>query len=660
MTTKSDFTKTDNLTTSKATDLTSVSSINSSTNSSINANINSGPNSSGNSPVNSVIAKSLLRANRLSRRLQRLEKRVTLYNGKLNLHRNWRLSIAAIFGIALFILVANPKSRLELTVFVSFSAVFSVLVIRTRKIEKHIQDLTRLRYFTNRQELRLRGLPSGRPWEVANRAAENVKMSRDLGVFGEHSLWTLIDETLTEGGQQRLIEWLSHSSPVKTDILKRQSLIQSLRPEAWFLTRLTLQGSEDFRLSSAQILLFLKKSFLKPGFRVLLVLVWITWLSSMSWIYYSVTNSGQIPFWPLPIFSVINFACLMRSSSPFKKGVGLSHHLSLLQPLFSILERRLKTSSRLQALCPVTKAAGPSREAKHLNRVLAFMSVEANPLVQLIVNLFSPWSLTAQALLEARRLKISFSFPQCLEELAELEALGSLVLFDHYQTNSYPEINDDGRQPTLHFQGLFHPLIDRQKVIANDFSYPTNKHLGLLTGSNMSGKSTFLRTVGFNQILSNAGAPVFAEHMTTSPVKIETCIEVSDSLRDGFSYFYAEVRRLKNLLAVGKSGEKTLVLIDEIFRGTNNRERQIGSRAVIRELANQTEILGFVSTHDLELTTLEQTLPGVLNLHFREDFSPDSKMIFSYKLHQGPCPTTNALKIMAAEGIDVASGESDV
>jgi DNA mismatch repair ATPase MutS len=177
--------------------------------------------------------------------------------------------------------------------------------------------------------------------------------------------------------------------------------------------------------------------------------------------------------------------------------------------------------------------------------------------------------------------------------------------------------------------------------------------LGLLTGSNMSGKSTFLRTVGVNQLLANMGAPVFAEEFVTRPLRIETCIEVSDSLRDGFSYFYAEVRKLKSILKAADQGEPVLFLVDEIFRGTNNRERQIGSRAVIKSLARPPGAMGFISTHDLELTSLETSSPTLMNLHFREDIDDRGKMVFSYHLRHGPCPTTNALKIMQAEGIEL-------
>jgi DNA mismatch repair ATPase MutS len=180
----------------------------------------------------------------------------------------------------------------------------------------------------------------------------------------------------------------------------------------------------------------------------------------------------------------------------------------------------------------------------------------------------------------------------------------------------------------------------------------------------MSGKSTFLRTLGVNLVLAYAGAPVAARFLRTRPFRLFTCIHVSDSLSDGISYFYAEVRRLKALLVelqrageVGHDGAQSAAgypifyLIDEIFRGTNNREREIGSRAYVRALAGAYGT-GVISTHDLELVHLAEEFPGIRNFHFREEVLGE-RLAFDYRLRPGPCPTTNALKIMEMEGLPV-------
>jgi hypothetical protein len=420
--------------------------------------------------------------------------------------------------------------------------------------------------------------------------------------------------------------------------------------ESWFFTRLILAAnpSSEFRVSTKQIASFLLRPFVQRWFMPAFICVWLVWLALVTAIVTSINGDGRYIAPAFAAFALLNLGLVFKNGSKFAAGVGLAHHLSELEPIFARIELRSRDSKRIAGLCPMTHLAGPSREAKKLSKVLSILGVETNPLLFLLINAILPWSTTGTHLLERRRRKISESFPTCMRELAQLEVLGTLVLFSKYQTSTFPELSHQ----KLSFTELYHPLVDRAHVIDNEFSFSNEKSLGLITGSNMSGKSTFLRTVGLNQCLANMGAPVFASKFQTRPLQIETCIEVSDSLRDGFSYFYSEVRRLKALLNEVSNGTPVLYLIDEIFRGTNNRERRIGSRAVIRELARARSAQGFVSTHDLELAELESTERAVINLHFKEDIR-GSEMDFSYKLHFGPSPTTNALHIMRSEGIQI-------
>ncbi|MGK7368936.1 MAG: MutS-related protein, partial [Candidatus Halalkalibacterium sp. M3_1C_030] len=175
----------------------------------------------------------------------------------------------------------------------------------------------------------------------------------------------------------------------------------------------------------------------------------------------------------------------------------------------------------------------------------------------------------------------------------------------------------------------------------------------LLTGSNMAGKSTFLRTVGINLCLCFAGGPVNADTLKTVPFRLFSSINVKDSLDQGLSHFYAEVKRLRKLLDELNSEHSypLFFFVDEIYRGTNNRERLRGSNAFLKKVAGQHGI-GMVTTHDLELAQLEEEIPELSNWHFEETIE-GGKMSFEYKLKPGPCPTTNALKIMQMEGLPV-------
>ncbi len=598
-----------------------------------------------------MISDSLALATRLARQSDRLGRRIKLVDARVRRIQNARLLSGSAFAVALLLAAIRPGWQIPVPSAVIFAPFFAYLVVLSRCWSAFHGKLVRLQAFYERQKARLLGLSPVAPGSNF----EHDAYGADLNFFGSHSLWTLLDETLSDAGSEKLKSWITGPVQTREAIASRQETIRSLRKDAWFYTRLTLVADRvEFRQSSQQILDFLKRAKASSNFSLKYaadVVIWLAWLSSIIFADHLGAGSRAITGGLYFLFLGANFSLIGRAGDIFKNGVGVSHHLDLLFPVFSSLEKRTLASPVLRALAPVTSSSGPSREARSLGFAVGILSLSANPIVHLAINTVAPWTATGVLLLERARKKLDASFETCLKELAHLEALFSLVIFDRYQTQAYPTLD----AAKFSASQLYHPLIRRDKVVANDFSFSREKSLGLLTGSNMSGKSTFLRTIGLNQALANIGAPVFADKFATRPLTIESCIEVSDSLRDGFSYFYAEVRRLKALLDSARNGQ-VLFLIDEIFRGTNNRERQIGSRAVIQALAKASTSEGFISTHDLELTALEATEAAVVNLHFREHVS-NGTMTFTYLLQPGASPTTNALRIMQIEGLPVdASG----
>lgn len=588
----------------------------------------------------------------LSKRELKLQKIIAHWTRRLRRFQTARLMTALLFFLSLIPVSLKDPAQMEFLYPLPFLSVFFILVIWTRQIHRHVQNLQRFLQFTLRQKNRVLGLPSGRSWKPAQEISLSLPLIKDLGLMGPHSLWTLLDETLSEGGQKKLLQWMSSPPPSKELLRERQKTIQDLRPQTWFYTKLIIgTNSNEIHLSTLQIQEGLKNSFVTPSFYKTLIINLGVWLLSLVFLLLALTKSISVPGLLFLIFPLLSMSSLGPFSGVFHQAVGLSHHLSALATLLAAIEKRASSSPPLQKITPTLYQEKPSTSARRLDFILGFVGTQTNPLLHLFLNISMPWTMTSIFFLEKRRLQIAQSFPQVVEELSELEVFGSLLIFDRYQTQSYPEF---ATTPTLECVEVFHPLLERHRAVANNFAFPAGKSLGLLTGSNMSGKSTFLRTLGINQILANMGAPVFAKKYLTVPLKIETCIEVSDSLRDGYSYFYAEVRRLKAILESARTQTPVLFLIDEIFRGTNNRERQIGSKAVIRGLAREPLALGFVSTHDLELTHLAESLPSLVNLHFREDIDENGTMRFFYHLKEGPCPTTNALRIMEAEGIDVS------
>ena len=264
-----------------------------------------------------------------------------------------------------------------------------------------------------------------------------------------------------------------------------------------------------------------------------------------------------------------------------------------------------------------------------------------------------PWGLFFSMKLENLKEDIEPKLTKWLDKFYELEALNSLANFTLLNPEyTFPTFKEDSNT-LFKAEKLGHPLIQEDQKVANDFEVNPGKDLFLITGSNMAGKSTFLRTVGINLVLAYSGAPVNAESLNTGLFRIFTSINVTDSLGDGLSHFYAEVKRLRYLLdELNKEDEIPLFFfVDEIYKGTNNRERFAGSAAFLKEVAGKNGI-GMISTHDLELADLKSEIDQLSNWHFVESIS-NGKMSFEYKLKSGPCPSTNAITIMKMEGLPV-------
>ncbi|MBK9123905.1 MAG: hypothetical protein IPM16_12425 [Chloroflexi bacterium] len=340
-------------------------------------------------------------------------------------------------------------------------------------------------------------------------------------------------------------------------------------------------------------------------------------------------------------------------------ALTVSYEVGRLAAAFRVLERR-RTPGRPQLdllLAPFRDpAARPSSLLRRISLIAGAASVRANFIAWLVLNLLTPWDLITASLLARSKHALAAALPRWLDAWHEVEALSALATFaDLHPEYAFPALID---APELHAESIGHPLIPAERKVRNPFHADADSAVTLLTGSNMSGKSSLLRAVGLNIALAYAGSVVDADAMRLGRFRLFTCIRVSDSVVEGLSYFYAEVRRLRALLDAldTPDGLTLFYLIDEIFRGTNNRERLIGGRSYIRALAER-QALGIVATHDLELTALSDAVPHVRNLHFRETIT-DGRMAFDYVLRPGPSPTTNALTIMRLEGLPVDAGEA--
>lgn len=489
----------------------------------------------------------------------------------------------------------------------------------------------------------------------------------DLDITGERSLHRLMDTAVTREGSERLRDWLLSNIPDNQLIDDRQSLVRELSSAPLYRDKLSLfsalasKGS-DKKWDASALLEWLQRSTpfrsLKPILFVLIV------LSASNITLFTLSQIGLIPsLWPtsfLIYFSVLFLAALARAREvgSFKEALSMELALNQLRAVFQHVESHsYRARPELARLCApfLDKNNRPSVQLRRVERIASALSLRANPIIWFWVHALFPWDFYYAIRLNAAKARLKSLLPVWLDTLFELEALNSLANFAYLNPDYVFPKASPGRDDHLVFSAhaLGHPLIPANEKVCNDFSLNDEESIAIITGSNMAGKSTFLRTLGTNLCLAYAGAPVNAASFETSLFRIFTCIKVSDSVTDGISYFYAEVKRLKALLSAcdNSDGLPLFFLIDEIFRGTNNIERHIGSRSYIRDLAKR-PVVGALATHDLELTKLAAEIPGIINYHFREDVK-DGRMIFDYELRPGPCPTTNALRIMQIEGLPV-------
>ena len=488
----------------------------------------------------------------------------------------------------------------------------------------------------------------------------------DLDLTGPHSLLALLDTTFSSNGHNRLQRWVFQANDPEPDGLPwktRQTLIKELTPLSRLRDRclLATQLISPNPLDGTRIISLLQEPMAIPNLSLVIIaasiLCTLTILLGLVTLFTGLSN-----FWLLSLIIYVGlYFSLSGSLAPlFGRVLALHVELEKLVTVITTLERATFSNQptiRQQCEELLTHANRPTTCLKQLGRICQGLSVKAHPLVHLALNVVIPWDLIYVGKLNQLITKLQHTLPQWLETIGLLDAASALARFAYVNPDyHWPQLEttlDSEHPPGITAHAIGHPLIARSQRIPNDLDLRGEGHMLLVTGSNMSGKSTYLRTVGINLCLAQAGGPVCAVNFSWSWLQLYCCIRVTDALDEGLSYFYAEVKRLKVILDAVHSitSQPVLFLIDEIYRGTNNRERLAGSEAFVQVLQHSRG-LGMITTHDLELTRLADTNGHIRNAHFQESVE-DGTLHFDYQLRPGPCPTTNALRIMAQEGLPV-------
>jgi hypothetical protein len=554
-------------------------------------------------------------------------------------------------------------------VFLAFAAWYETVQWRISQTRSQLFGFERLIHRCHRNWNSLNALPAER-----ESIAFTTDWTRDLDLFGDRSLFRWYSLAMTRIGSKTICKWFTEWTPIES-ILERQQATKELSEHRdWRLRCFQICcGLRDLRTSPEAIAewshsedFFSRTKWLYP----------LTWLGpaligcGLLLLVSSINldnNLGQsIGLITMVSGFLLNIAitiAIMGSIHDLFHRIGsanrelvilldwihaigdMSHQSSLLKRLYSnLFDRELKADLAIRKLQKGMFLAGFQKSP------LFFIPYV---LLQLLIL----WDVRVLRRLESWKRIYGMSTQRWMDSLGELEAIiSSATIADEYPSWCFPDIQ--GRGSLLVTEHVAHPLLKDSQRVPNDLKIDQNQRLLLVTGSNMAGKSTLLRSIGINAILSRTGSPICALKWTSEAFEIATSIRVQDSLQDGVSFFMAELKRLKSVvdLAVSenpKDGRRILVLLDEILQGTNSRERQIAVDTVLKRLVDL-ECIVLTSTHDLELATNEQMKSRAQVVHFREYFELiDGKQImrFDYKMRPGVTPTTNALKLLEMVGL---------
>ncbi|OAQ39896.1 DNA mismatch repair protein MutS [Pedobacter psychrophilus] len=479
----------------------------------------------------------------------------------------------------------------------------------------------------------------------------------DLDIFGAHSLFEYINRSATNESQNILANFLKSTS-TKTQIEERQIAIEELADKYEeslnFRTRLfDIDKSEIITIKTFfSDFLPNKLEFLNSKFINILIL--ITPVLSVGVLILSIIFNGLI--WNIfGLILLLSGVCYMfykqkidQIHEQIGKSVnGLEHYAENIK---WIENEEWKSNLLNQLKSSIKKTELISQEIFSLSKILNSLNSRLNPIVGLFLNLFFQWDLRTLKRLSKWEAKNKSEIINAFEVLVNFEALISLATFSSNHSNwVYPKILNQ-----YHFQSeaIGHPLINENSRIDNDFQLAKNITVDVITGSNMAGKSTFLRTVGINMVLSYAGAKVCAKNMETSIFSLISYMRIKDSLANQTSTFKAEIDRLKMILDFTQSHQNSFVLIDEMLRGTNSKDKYLGSKVFIKKLIAQ-NTPGFIATHDLQIAELEKEFPTQLrNFHFDITIG-NQEMFFDYKIKNGECKTFNASILLKAIGIEI-------
>jgi hypothetical protein len=564
------------------------------------------------------------------------------------------LARVAVFGIGCFLAWLTLISRLLNPAWLGIpGAVFGLLLYWNDQVNGRRRRAERAVRFYSRGLERLANRWSGTGEPGQRFLDESHPYALDLDLFGTGSLFERLSTARTHLGENTLADWLK--TPARRDeIQARQEAVRDLEPRLSLREDLAVRGGEipvgvDFTplvswgTTLTPVGLGLLRAFVA-------VLAAGNFINLLGWFFFDFTSI------PLGLTLLLSGCLVLRLRPRVRQTLqqvdAVADGVALLAGLLPRLEREPFTAPRLRALQADLQADGhyPSEQVGELARLVDWHHAAHNQLFAPLAALLL-WHTQMALAFEKWRSRSGLALGRWLTAIGAMEALSALAGYAFENpADPFPEIVEG--PATFDGRGLGHPLVPAERCVRNDVHLVEPVRLLIVSGSNMSGKSTLLRTVGMNAVLGLAGAPVRAEHLTLTPAALGATLRIQDSLQAGRSRFFAEITRIRQLVDLTHGPMPLLFLLDELFHGTNSHDREIGARAVLRKLLDA-GAMGLITTHDLALTDIARDLgPRAQNVHFADHFR-NGNLAFDYRLCSGVVPHSNALALMRAVGLEV-------
>ena len=482
--------------------------------------------------------------------------------------------------------------------------------------------------------------------------------AQDLDLFGDGSLFQLLNTAQTQTGEETLATWLQ--TPVdRVEITDRQEAVRDLSPRVTLRERLVtlVAAKTHVDVHPTALAAWATAAPALHGVWPRVAALALSLLSVAAIIAWGRGADGMLPLLSLAALAALAIPFGKRTERVMRAADGPAYELSVLGQVCGVLREETYASPRLSALRAglETTAGKAQRVVGKLQRLIELHDWQHNIVFRPIAALLL-WELHCAFAVEAWRARHGCAVETWLRHVGEFEALSALTTYAYeHPADPFPELAETDGPPVYEAEALAHPLIPAATAIANDVALGASPQVLIVSGSNMSGKTTLLRSVGVSAVLALMGAPVRAGRLRLSPVAIGATLRIEDSLQAGRSRFYAEVIRLGQIVTTARA-HPTLFLFDELFHGTNSHDRTEGARGLLRSLVYLNAI-GLVTTHDLALAEIgEQLAPKAGNVHF-DDTLVDDEMRFDYCLKAGPVTRSNAIAIMRAVGLDLPNDD---